>query len=198
MSVKLRSAAFIKLPKSLAYSRETVSSFSSDVSQTGIRPRSGKDWHMGRAKPFVNCSSRSESHQWPALEPCLPRSSESRALSSRGTGRPEISPRYKREQRSVEDAVLTTAGDKIAGATGTAVKLRAERKLGGRLEALTPQRLRSVFNRCGGARRAEVTQFAGHSSAKLRRHGPLESERPQAPTARVRSRRPSSQPGRRG
>jgi hypothetical protein len=36
---------------------------------------------------------------------------------------------------------------KIAGATGSDVKLRAERKLGGRAEALTPQRLRSLFDR---------------------------------------------------
>ncbi len=32
-----------------------------------------------------------------------------------------------------------TAGDKTAGGAGTDVKLRAERKLGGRAEALTPQ-----------------------------------------------------------
>jgi hypothetical protein len=56
--------------------------------------------------------------------------------------------------RSVEDAVGTRTGDKIAGATGADVKLRAERKLGGRAEALTPHRLRSVFISFGGALRA--------------------------------------------
>jgi hypothetical protein len=48
---------------------------------------------------------------------------------------------------------IAGTGDKIAGATGADVKLRAERKLGGRAEALTPHRLRSVFisfgARCG-------------------------------------------------
>jgi hypothetical protein len=37
------------------------------------------------------------------------------------------------------------------------VKFRAERKLGGRAEALTPQRLRSVFIAFGGPPRAMVT-----------------------------------------
>jgi hypothetical protein len=56
--------------------------------------------------------------------------------------------------RSVEDAVGRVTGDKIAGATGADVKLRAERKLGGRAEALTPRRLRSVFISFGGPLRA--------------------------------------------
>jgi hypothetical protein len=42
----------------------------------------------------------------------------------------------------------------IAAATGADVKLRAERKLGGRAEALTPHRLRSVFISFGGPLRA--------------------------------------------
>ncbi len=53
--------------------------------------------------------------------------------------------------RSVEDAVRKNTGDEIAGATGTDVTLRAERKLGGSAEALAPQTLRrnasSVENR---------------------------------------------------
>ncbi len=35
-------------------------------------------------------------------------------------------------EHSVEDAVGRVTGDKIAGATGSDIKLRAERKLGGR------------------------------------------------------------------
>ncbi len=44
----------------------------------------------------------------------------------------------KAAYRCVEGAVFTRADDKFAGPTGTHVKLRAERKLGGRAEALTP------------------------------------------------------------
>ena len=51
---------------------------------------------------------------------------------------------------SVEDAVGRVTGDKVAGAIGGDVKLRAERKLGGRAEALTPHRLRGVFISFGG------------------------------------------------
>ncbi len=47
--------------------------------------------------------------------------------------------------RSVEDAVGKSTGDKIAGATGAYVKLRAERKLGGRAEALAVQTVRRSY-----------------------------------------------------
>ncbi len=52
---------------------------------------------------------------------------------------------------SVEDAVYEV--HMIAGATGSDVKLRAERKLGGRAKALAPHRHR-VFIRSGGPLRA--------------------------------------------
>ncbi len=45
---------------------------------------------------------------------------------------------------SLEDAIGTTTGDKIAGATSVYVKVSAERKLGGRAEALAPHRLRGA------------------------------------------------------
>ncbi len=50
-------------------------------------------------------------------------------------------------RRSPEELIglLKNTGDEIAGATGTDVTLRAERKLGGSAEALAPQTLRSVF-----------------------------------------------------
>ena len=43
--------------------------------------------------------------------------------------------------RSVEDTIRTSTGDKIAGVTGVEVKFLAERKLGGRAEALAPHAL---------------------------------------------------------
>jgi hypothetical protein len=52
--------------------------------------------------------------------------------------------------RSVEDAIGRVTGDKIAGATGSDVKLRAERKLGRSAEALAPRRPCSVFIAFGG------------------------------------------------
>jgi hypothetical protein len=53
--------------------------------------------------------------------------------------------------------LVKDTGDKIAGATGGDVKLRAERKLGRSAEALAPRRLRSVFIAFGGPPRAMVT-----------------------------------------
>ncbi len=55
--------------------------------------------------------------------------------------------------------LLKNTGDEIAGATGTDVTLRAERKLGGSAEALAPHTLRSVFIPFGGPLRAMVTPF---------------------------------------
>ncbi len=53
--------------------------------------------------------------------------------------------------------MLKNTGDEIAGATGTDVTLRAERKLGGSAEALAPHTLRSVFIAFGGPPGAMVT-----------------------------------------
>ncbi len=50
----------------------------------------------------------------------------------------------------IENAVRTNTGDKIAGATGAYLKLRAERKLDGSAEAPAPQRPHSVFIQFGG------------------------------------------------
>ncbi len=72
--------------------------------------------------------------------------------------------------RSVEDTVGRVTGDKIASAIGADVKLRAERKLGGRAEALTPQLLGSVFIFFGGPLRAmehATEREAGHKIAAL-------------------------------
>jgi hypothetical protein len=73
--------------------------------------------------------------------------------------------------RSVEDAVGTSTGDKIAGATGSDVKLRPERKLGGSAEALAPHRLDSVFIRFGGPQGHAVSvEDALLRGRLLRRH----------------------------
>jgi hypothetical protein len=113
-----------------------------------------------------------------AMEHSLPVAARNPTRSADDTrsGKPATrSPALPPEGIFVNTVEFALSKTRLAGSPATRswalpadVKFRAERKLGGRAEALTPQRLRSVFIAFGGPPRAMVTPSRSRLGIRFR------------------------------